>query len=421
MSATLALLITPAFGSEPLLAPGDPVLAIDTDRFVSKSFYPRNESPASALDNDPGTKYLNFGKGNSGFIVTPASVAIVQSFTITTANDREERDPASWEIWGTNDAITSRDNSTGMAENWTLVDSGLMGLPADRHTVGPVVPVSNARSYSSYKMMFPELKDASVTNSMQIADVAFYESTDGVGADVLSPWDPIMAIQSGPDSRYPVAEGPDKSIDGSLGKYVNFGAESSGLIVTPSLGSSLLEKLRITTANDSEARDPTSYEIYGTNDVISSSDNSTGDAENWNLIASGVLNLPSDRNTLGPRVSVSGSTYYDSYKIVFPTLKDQAAANSMQIAEIVLYGIVATIPSLCQGDVDNNGMIMVNDLGLVVALLRQAGPPYRIAEGTALWNPSADMDGNGFIMVSDLGLLVASLRQAGPPYRISCP
>ena len=40
----------------------------------------------------------------------------------------------------------------------------------------------------------------------------------------------------------------------------------------------------------------------------------------------------------GDMVSVDNDTFYTSYKMLFPTLKD-AGANSMQIAEIQFYGI----------------------------------------------------------------------------------
>ena len=157
--------------------------------------YPSGESSAMALDGKASTKYLNFGKEGSGFIVTPSGMTTgtVQSFTITTANDAEERDPTSWALYGTNDAIISTDNSAGEAENWTLVDEGTVTLPTARLTVGPVVAVTNSGSYTSYKMLFPTLKNASAADSMQIADVAFYESTDGTGTTVLGAGDPILA------------------------------------------------------------------------------------------------------------------------------------------------------------------------------------------------------------------------------------
>jgi len=168
-------------------------------------------------------------------IVTPSGAASVQSFTITTANDAEGRDPTSWRLYGTNDAISSADNSTGLAENWALIGSGSVSLPASRYTTGPVVPVSNSTAYSSYRMLYPTLKWDPL---MQIADVAFYASSNGSGANILGASDPILAIQELPASEYPGHEGPANVIDTTLGKYLNFGEENSGFIVTPAFGSS---------------------------------------------------------------------------------------------------------------------------------------------------------------------------------------
>jgi hypothetical protein len=320
-----------------LLSPGDFIIAIDADGMISNSWYPGGEAPPNALDSTSTTKYLNSGGANSGFIVTPSAAAQVQSFTITTANDVDGRDPLTWELYGTNAAIGSADNSTGLGESWTLLDSGAAALPTDRYTLGPVVTVNNASAWASYKMLYPTLKGS---NLMQVADVAFYQSTDGTGTSVLSVIDPILAIQLGPDSRYPGAEGPANAIDGTLNKYLNFGENNSGFIVTPSVGPSTVESFQITTANDSPERDPRVWFLYGTNDVIASADNSTGTAENWTLIAAGTMALPDARNVVGPAYVVANQLEeYTSYKMQFVTVKDAAMANSMQIAEIQFYGV----------------------------------------------------------------------------------
>ena len=108
------------------------------------------------LDGDAGTKYLNFGKENSGFIVTPAfGAAAVKAFQITTANDATNRDPASWELYGTNDPILSFNNSTGGDESWTLVDSGTLDLPGERLTAGIPVLVTIRRSTLPTAWCFP--------------------------------------------------------------------------------------------------------------------------------------------------------------------------------------------------------------------------------------------------------------------------
>jgi len=170
------LMSVPMFGAD-ILAPGDFIIAIDAD---SASSSPDGEPAPLAIDRVATTKYLNFGENNSGFIVTPgAGVSIVNSFVLTTANDAEERDPATWELYGTNESIVSADHSAGDAENWTLIASGSVSLPPERDTVGPTVTVGSTAIYASYKMLFPTVKDADAANSMQIAEVQFDGEANG--------------------------------------------------------------------------------------------------------------------------------------------------------------------------------------------------------------------------------------------------
>lgn len=342
--AVLGLISAPVFGI-PILKPGDFIIAVDTDGMKSNSSYPGGEAPANVLDGNPATKYLNFGGAGSGFIVTPSlGATLVQSFTLTTANDAEGRDPATWTLYGTNDAIASANNSTGLAESWTLIDSGAVALPSTRLTLGPVVPVANMNLYNSYKMVYPTTKSASI---MQVADAAFYPLPDGSGPNLLAPGDSILAIHANWDSRSPAAgptglsEGPASAIDGTTDwKYLNFGKINSGFIVTPSIGPSTLDSFQITTANDHEERDPTTWMLYGTNDPITSANNSDAKGENWKLICGGSINLPSERNTLGPMVEICNQYEpYASYMMLFTGVKNEAAANSMQIGEIQFYGI----------------------------------------------------------------------------------
>jgi len=330
------LVYAPAFAI-PILSPGDTILAVDTDGMISNSSYPAGEAPVNILDGDSGTKYLNFAGPSSGFIVTPDfGAAVIQSFTITTANDAEGRDPVSWELYGTNDPISSADNSTGLSENWTLVGSGTIDLPSDRYTVSSAVQVNGEDMYASYRMIYPTLKGDSL---MQIADVAFYMFPEGAGPNILSSLDSILAIHVGSDSRYPGAESPSKVIDGDINtKYLNFGKLNTGFIVTPSIGPSVLDSFQITTANDSAERDPVTWELYGTNDEIVDGDNSDATGETWTLICAGTMNLPDERFTPGEMVDICNQDQaYASYLMLFPTVKGDG--NSMQIAEIQFYGV----------------------------------------------------------------------------------
>ena len=335
----------------PLLSPGDLALAVDSD-VVSNSSYPGAEAPANALDGNAGTKYLNFAKTNAGFIVTPSVPTTVRSLRLTTANDFPQRDPASWALYGTNDPIASADNSTGAAENWTLIDSGTVALPDTRFALGPVVAVNNSTSYASYRLIFPTVKDANAANSVQIAEAELYESSNGSTASILNVGDPVLAIHLGnSESSSPLVEGPANAVDGdALTKYLNFGRENSGLILMPSIGKvTVVESFVITTANDFPERDPVGWALYGTLDPITSANDSTGTEELWTLIDMGTMDLPTDRFEMGNPVPVTNADPYSAYKFLVTSIRDPTngfPSDSTQFAEIQFDGLIlsASVP-----------------------------------------------------------------------------
>ena len=340
--------------AQEIFAPGDFVIAIDADPAGSLSRIPgEGENAAKAIDGlafgDTGTKYLNFAKENSGFIVTPAAPSTVQSMTLVTANDREDRDPASYALFGTNGPVTSTRHSLGNAETWTLISQGSLSLPIERRTLAPTVDIANSTAYNSYRLIFPTLRDTAAANSMQIGEVQFFTAPGAGGNPILAPTNPIVEIDTdpSPNSRHPTNEGPANAIDQNVGsKYLNFGKENSGLIVTPQKGATVAKSMRLVTANDAPGRDPARYEIYGTNNAITSTNNSQGLAENWTLISSGVVTLPGDpainndaRGVPGELVVfANNNTPYTSYRILFPDNKaDVANADSIQFAEVQIF------------------------------------------------------------------------------------
>ena len=173
------------------------------------------EGPTNAFDGNSATKYLNFGEERSGFIITPSGgSSIVQSFILTTANDADVRDPASYSLYGTNSPIVSANHGFGDGEPWTLIESGGLSLPATRQTAGSAVDVSGAVPYSSYRMVFNTVKNATSANSMQIGEVQFKISgTGGTGSTLLSALDSIRAFDFDALS-YPTTEGPANAING---------------------------------------------------------------------------------------------------------------------------------------------------------------------------------------------------------------
>jgi hypothetical protein len=142
------------------------LLSKDDDVIPSSNSFPAGEDATKAIDRLTSTKYLNFDKINTGFTVTPkAGASVISSISITTANDSPERDPATWQILGSNNGV-----------DFTEIAQGSMKAnPARFHT--ETMPFSNTKSYTSYKVIFPTIVDASLANSMQVAEVALYGTT----------------------------------------------------------------------------------------------------------------------------------------------------------------------------------------------------------------------------------------------------
>lgn len=353
--AAAVLTVAPVL-AEPILAPGDVIIPFDYDfTDVSASGYPTNEAPRWAFDGAVETKYRNLGGLNTGFIVTPGVPDVVRSFVITTANDRVQEDPAGWKLYGTDDPIESLDNSTGLRENWTLIGQGALSLPAGRFAAGAPVNVTGSTAYLAYKIIFTAAKnDPEPATAIQFAEIQFFSEAGGGGTPLLAPTDIALAVQEpmpAAPSSYPGNETPFHGIDGSIDtKYLNFGKQGSGIIVTPTAGATTLRSFQLVTANDAEPRDPSSYEIYGTNEEILSGDNSDGEGEAWTLIQGGSLALPAARKADGELIEVTGAVSYKSYRIVFPTVKNSGSANSMQIAEIRLFSDAFGSEPILAGD-----------------------------------------------------------------------
>jgi hypothetical protein len=130
---------------------------------------PSNEGAANAFDGNVGTKYLNFDKQNAGVTVKLSQGRVVRKFTLTTANDAVERDPASYKLYGSNDGV-----------NWTLIKEGPLSLSDSRYAVSGEISVDNTNAYVYYFMLFPSIKN-NIGNSVQIAEVTYYyDLNDGV-------------------------------------------------------------------------------------------------------------------------------------------------------------------------------------------------------------------------------------------------
>jgi len=110
-------------------------------------------------------------------------------------------------------------------------------------------------------------------------------------------------------------------------KYLNFDKENSGFTVTPSIMPTIITGIVLTTANDFPSRDPASVTILGSHDSV-----------NFFNIVTGLSTPLPDERFKRTVFDFNNTESYEVYQVIFPTLKDSATANSMQIAEVELLG-----------------------------------------------------------------------------------
>lgn len=182
-------------------------------------------------------------------------------------------------------------------------------------------------------------------------------------ANILSPADTIVGgilngstfevgapTGVGGTNSWPAAEPPTDLINGVMGggaeKYLNFAKFNTGVIITPLSGKSVISDLTLFVANDAVERDPADYQIYGTNV------NGSLTLSDYTLIWEDALALPDARDTVpdeignSQNVTFPNSAAFTSYMLIFPTVKNGATANSMQISELQINGVLVPEPSV---------------------------------------------------------------------------
>ena len=186
-----------------------------------------------------------------------------------------------------------------------------------------------------------------------------------------------------PGNNWPGAEGPENAINGVGQKYLNFGIQNTGIIVTPSGGQSILDAIQVWTANDAVERDPTSYQIWGSNDqsVHAAAASGSIPLASFTLVNEGPLNLPDSGPSMSrnPGGDTPLGTYYTAttfdnadayctYAIIFDDVKGPNA-NSMQISEVQLHGDFTGVA--CAVPEPATGGLAALALGLVALVRRR--------------------------------------------------
>ena len=164
------------------------------------------------------------------------------------------------------------------------------------------------------------------------------------------------------------AEVVDNAIDHTTYKYLNFGTSPTsppfigpvGFTDTPQTGSTLVTAMRVYTASDSTERDPADFTLEGSND-----------GTNFTIIATGPLSLPDGRNPAdgslidpltmyNQEVDFANQATYTTYRWTCTHVKNDALANSMQIAEVELLGVATTPTAVLTIIPNSNGTLTIS-------------------------------------------------------------
>jgi len=154
------------------------------------------------------------------------------------------------------------------------------------------------------------------------------------GADVTAPGDNVLGVPN--NGNWPGAEYPALAIDNKTStKFLHFNGKTDpvGVQVQVLAGPTIVTGLTFTTANDAVERDPVAFELSGSNDGFDGP---------WTLIASGDIvdfagATPWPRFTKNTTpITFENKVAYKFYQVMFTAVRDPAAANSMQIAEVEL-------------------------------------------------------------------------------------
>jgi hypothetical protein len=160
--------------------------------------------------------------------------------------------------------------------------------------------------------------------------------------DVTAPGDIVKGVPD--DGDWPGNESPPNAIDNNVNtKYLHFkgGSIATGIQITPLEGQSIVNGLTFTTANDDYGRDPTSFELSGSNEGIDGP---------YEIIAAGdIVDFAGEE--LWPRftknatpITFANDKVYAHYQLLFPNVSRPNNDGLMQIAEVELLGLLAIQP-----------------------------------------------------------------------------
>ena len=230
------------------------------DAIDASSYKQTSESPASAFDTYPESKWLTPSGTIDGWIsydfLGDAAYAI-NSYAITSANDAPDRDPKNWVLEGSNDD----------GANWTVVDQR-EGESWNARYERRVFNFDNTDLYKMYRLNVSAVNDS--TEGLQLSELEFLEN--GISRTTTSKISWSSQIHWGEGA---VRAFDNKQVEGDHTKWLTAGGQTTGWLQYQFLGGRAyaLNGYTITSANDASDRNPKDWTFQGSHD-----------GENWDIL-----------------------------------------------------------------------------------------------------------------------------------------
>lgn len=262
------------------------------------------EGLAKLFDGDVATKWLDFSS-TSWIKIVFAKPAMLEAYSITSANDHSERDPASWTLSGSNDGV-----------NWTVIEKRSGQSWGSRFQTRDFAFAQKTGAYTQFRFDF----QATSGSIVQLAELECYGTQSGTTTS-----SPVQVVPTSYSARGEngSGEGLAKLFDGDASsKWLDF---SGTTWVKMSFAKpTMLDAYTLTSANDHVERDPVSWTFSGSNDGV-----------NWTVIDSRSGQSWASRFQARDFVLAQRTAAYTYFRFEF-----RATSGSItQLAELELTGV----------------------------------------------------------------------------------
>lgn len=176
-----------------------------------------------------------------------------------------------------------------------------------------------------------------------------------------------------------------------------------GLVITPTMGATVVSALRIYTGPDGAASDPADVKLEGSND---------GGTTFTTILPDTALSLPDDRNTFGPspdplntavqELRFANSQAFTTYRLTFNHVKDGNNTYFMSIGDIELLGVAGVVRPAIGGFARVGGNFNISGSGGIPNTSFSVLTNGNITAPVASWgtNTTGTFDNSGNFSVS---------------------